>query len=777
VVEDPRLASAIPIGTVELDASMRIRAVSPAFLTIFGAAAEGVVGRSFDDLLSPRDRRGAREFFRRVARGEAVDMLLGLAVGGGECLARVRLVAVDGGSLAVVERLGGEGDLLAGLYSSQRRLEQIIKKSVEGVVILDPENRILEHNDRFFELMRFRVGDGIVLAEDALRGSPLFKLLPADPFATLAAHLGADETRHTRFHAAVAHGARWVEVSTTPIVLPLLGFAGTCVVFRDITDRRQAEMLLRQKEAAEAASIAKSRFLANMSHELRTPLNAIIGYSEMILEDGSVSPDIAEDLGKIGASGTHLLALINNILDLSKIEAGKMELWPEDFSVPALVEGVVAAVEPMIARRDNKLFVRCSEDIGFVHSDLLKTRQVLINLLSNAAKFTSAGSIHLTVRRREGAGGGVVEYEVADTGVGISLESQARLFDDFEQADATVAREFGGTGLGLALSRRFCRLMGGDVTVRSAPGEGAVFTVTLPARVEVPKARGAVTPATRPASGPSPQAGAAPTGSGASAPAPAPVPGVLLGRPRRDTVLVLDDDPAVLDLMIRFLSREGLGVVASTSPASSLALARVLRPVAITLDVVMPEADGWQVLAALKATPELASIPVIMMSITDDQQRGLRLGAVDYLVKPVERERLLGLLAPYRRVTSSPRVLVVDDDPAARARARSILEREGAQVVEAEHGGVALQRLDSFRPDLVLLDLVMPEVDGFRFLAELRARPEWRELPVVVLTAKDLGADERELLSRGAREVLSKSQVGQDELLGELRRALGRSRE
>ena len=753
-----------PIGVLELDDRMIVRAVNPAFRRLFAVSAAEVVGRPLDEFLSLRDRRGTREFHRRVSRGEPIDMLLGLALAGRDYLARLRLIGRPGGQVAVIEK--GDGDLLADLYGSQRRLEQIIKKSVEGVVILDPQNHILEHNDRFFELMRFRVGAGVVLAEDALQGSPLFALLDPQVFGPLAVHLGAEATRHTRFGAVVAHGDRWLDVATTPIVLPLIGFAGTCVVFRDITDQRQAELLLRQKEAAEAASIAKSRFLANMSHELRTPLNAIIGYSEMLIEDAEVAPEVAEDLRKICASGTHLLALINNILDLSKIEAGKMELWPEEFSVPSLVDGVLATIEPLAARRGNQLRVVCPRSVGVMRSDLLKVRQVLLNLLSNAAKFTSEGTITLTVRRADDR----VEFEVADTGVGISPESLRRLFEDFEQADAATARDFGGTGLGLALSRRFCRLMGGDVDVASELGRGSIFTVSLPARIDGPRVT-----ATDDAEEPRAPAAAPPRVAPPARPASAP-PAVLVDRPARDTVLVLDDDPAVLDLMIRFLDREGLAAVAASSPAAALALARALRPAAITVDVVMPEADGWQVLAALKAAPDLADIPVIMVSITDDQQRGLRLGAADYLVKPIDRDRLLAVLARHRRGAAAPTVLVVDDDAAARARARAAIEREGYRVVEAEHGGVALAALRSLTPDLILLDLMMPEVDGFAFLDQLRARPEWRSIPVVVLTAKDLSAGDRRRLASASQEVLSKSSTRQGELLDELRRVLQAAR-
>jgi PAS domain S-box-containing protein len=619
----------VGIGLLRLDGALIITAATPPFLAEFGLAS-APIGDSLDDLLSLRDRRGARELHRRIAHGEHVDMLLGLNIGGRDHLTRTRLVAAEGGWLAVIERLSGGGNLIFDLYGAHRRLEQIIKRSVEGVVIIDEKGEILEHNDRFFELMRFRSGRGVMLSEEALSGANLLELLGELPaFTELCAHLRGEERRHTRYAETVAHGGRWIAATSTAIVLPLHGFIGACVVLRDTTEQRQAELLLRQKEAAEAANIAKSRFLANMSHELRTPLNAIIGYSELLVEEseGIGHPEIAEDLKKIHVAGAHLLALISNILDLSKIEAGKMELWPEDFSVSALIEGLTATIDPLIRRGGNTLEVRAPRELGFMRSDLLKLRQVLLNLLSNAAKFTSEGRITLLARRLEGPGGEVIEFDVRDTGIGVAPADQARLFDDFAQVDATISRTFGGTGLGLALSRRFCRLLGGDLTLRSALGEGSTFSVRVPARLLRPgEAAEAATAATE---------GARPSPASAAK--------------TRQTVLVIDDDPATLDLMIRALSREGIAVVAASSAASALTLAEALRPALITLDVLMPGVDGWQVLAALKGTPSVASIPVIMMSISDDAQRGLRLGAADFLVKPLERERVLAALGRHLR--------------------------------------------------------------------------------------------------------------------------------
>ncbi|MCA9635882.1 MAG: PAS domain S-box protein, partial [Myxococcales bacterium] len=476
----------LPVGLLEVDDRLIVRDASPAFCRIFEVDADEVVGEAFDELISLRDRRGGREFHRRVAASEHVDMLLGLTLGDRDHLTRTRVFREpDGRRVVLVEPVAGAGDLLFDLYNSERRWEQIIKKAVEGVVVLDAENRIVEHNDRFFEMMGFRSTRGVLLSEDALRGSDLFDLLGVEEgFAELVAHLESEATRHVRYQSTVVHRDRWLDVSTTAVIAPIHGYIGTCIVFHDITEQRQAELLLRQKEAAEAANVAKSRFLANMSHELRTPLNAIIGYSEMLLEDPEVSAtsDLTDDLEKIRHSGSHLLALINNILDLSKIEAGKMELWPEAFNVRTMLDGVMATAAPLLAKNDNVVEVRCPRDVGKMHSDLLKIRQVLLNLLSNAGKFTHGGTISVSVSRIPSTPEDIIAFSVSDTGIGISADAQEVLFEDFSQADATTSREFGGTGLGLALSRRFCRLMGGDLTLRSELGAGSTFTVRLPAR-------------------------------------------------------------------------------------------------------------------------------------------------------------------------------------------------------------------------------------------------------------------------------------------------------
>jgi GAF domain-containing protein/CheY-like chemotaxis protein len=507
-------------------------------------------------------------------------------------------------------------------------------------------------------------------------------------------------------------------------------------LFREIEDKS------RQLEVADRH---KSEFLANMSHELRTPLNAIIGYSEMLQEDAADlgAEQFTDDLKKINAAGKHLLELINAVLDLSKIEAGKMELYLETFNVPGLVQDIAAVIQPLAAKNGNRLEVRCPDAIGTMRADLTKVRQALFNLLSNACKFTERGAVSLAVAREAVDGQDWMVFGVSDTGIGMTPEQLSRLFEAFSQADAATTRRFGGTGLGLALSRRLCRMMGGDVTVESEAGRGSTFTIRLPALVAEPVEEE----------------------SAPAAHAEDVAPGV-------GTVLVIDDEAAVRDLMQRFLTRERFRVVTAAGGEEGLRRARELKPDAITLDVMMPGMDGWAVLAALKADPDVAEIPVIMLTIVDDKNLGYALGASDYLTKPIDRERLVTVLKQHRR--DRP-LLVVDDDVTLRQLLRRMLEPEGYVVVEAENGRAALERLRDVSPSVILLDLMMPEMDGFEFVAEFRRHETWRAIPIVVITARDLSRDDHERLNGYVQKILQKDAHGREQLLAEVRELVAAS--
>jgi PAS domain S-box-containing protein len=522
----------------------------------------------------------------------------------------------------------------------------------------------------------------------------------------------------------------------------------------DITERMEAEVLLRRnnlelaraRDQAMEASRAKSAFLANMSHELRTPLHAIVGFAEMLQEDAADAGHDAflPDLMKITGSARHLVGLISNILDISKIEAGKMDLFLEDFALEPLVEEVVSTVLPLTQENGNTLHVRCASDLGVIHADATKLRQVLFNLLSNANKFTERGAVTLEATRERTPAGEVVHVRVSDSGIGIAPHQKEKLFRSFSQVDDSTTRKYGGTGLGLAISHRFCQMMGGSITVASDLGKGSTFAVQLPVHVV------AVEPAEMP------QPHFEPSSAAAACTEEVPA------------VLVIDDDAQALDLMQRFLTREGLRILAASSSAEAVRMARDVRPLAIVLDVSIPDMNGWSVLTALKSDPHLADIPVVLCTRAGGSDQGCPLGAADFLTKPIDWKRLSQVLAGFRSPKGTARVLVVDDDPDCRELMCRAAGGDGWEAVGAANGWIALKSVVEAPPDLILLDLMMPEMDGFEFLRLLRSSQTGQTIPLVVVTARELTTDERLRLSGSVHKILQKGAFARDELFAEI---------
>ncbi|GLH72971.1 hypothetical protein GETHLI_14730 [Geothrix limicola] len=510
--------------------------------------------------------------------------------------------------------------------------------------------------------------------------------------------------------------------------------------------------LLIAKERADVSNKAKSSFLANMSHELRTPLNAILLYSELIREEAEEADQrgILSDAQRIESSGRHLLSLINDILDLSKIEAGKMTVNRDAFEVLPLIKDVLSTVGPLAAQNANSLHLEADPALGSIISDATKVRQSLFNLLSNACKFTRQGQI--TVRAYlavpEGLDAPWLHIAVEDTGIGISPEQQLRIFNEFIQAEENTTRQFGGTGLGLALSRKFCQILGGDIRLHSELGKGALFTIVLPtAPVE-----------------------AAPEPPPAAPKDPRVAPVVVRG-----PILLVDDDPFLLNALSRLLVLDGHEVLTASDGAEGLRLAAEHQPGLIVLDVMMPHMDGWTVLKTLKVDPLLARIPVVMLTILDEAEKGLALGAVEYLFKPIDRAQLTSALKRFRPSDAPARVLVVEDDlPTQQAVQRSLLS-EGWESWPAMDGIAAIDHLRKETPSVILLDLMMPGMDGFSFLAEKQRNPDWADIPVIVLTARDLSDKERDRLRQAqVAAVLQKGLYSKGELMDEIRRAVQR---
>jgi signal transduction histidine kinase/CheY-like chemotaxis protein len=490
---------------------------------------------------------------------------------------------------------------------------------------------------------------------------------------------------------------------------------------------------------AENASRAKSSFLASMSHELRTPLNAILLYSELLMDEVQERglEQLGEDLDRIQGAGKHLLGLIDDILDLSKIEAGRMAVFLEDCHVPALLTEIAHMVQPLVSRNRNQWVMESDPSIEMIHTDEKKLRQTICNLISNAAKFTQDGMIRLHADT-DPEDPHRVRFTISDTGIGMNPEQMGRIFHEFSQAEESTSRTYGGTGLGLTLCRRFVDLLGGEIRVQSTPGQGTSFIVCIP---------------------------------GLPAPADPDAPSASHATEGRGIVLVIDDDALLREAISRMLLREGFKVVTAGNGLEGLKQARSAGPDIITLDIAMPGFDGWQVLTRLKADEDLKHIPVVVVTVLDDRAKGFALEAADYLQKPINREQLIASISrilPEREVAP---ILVVEDDEATREGLRRILEAEGLRAISTTDGLRALDVLRHQQPSLILLDLMMPEMDGFQLLEELQGRGEWRDIPVVVLTAAELTVKQRERLCQPQiHQILRKGAYSRVDLIEVVRR-------
>jgi PAS domain S-box-containing protein len=514
--------------------------------------------------------------------------------------------------------------------------------------------------------------------------------------------------------------------------------SGYIAIYNDISELEKA------RRDAEEANHAKSAFLANMSHELRTPLNAIIGFTRIVKRKGEkLLPDKQiENLDKVLVSAEHLLGLINTVLDISKIEAGRMEVHTSSFDLKSLINLVAATTQPLLKDGNVAFNTHVPDDLPMVNSDIEKIKQVLINLVSNAAKFTHQGEISVNLRQVKDQ----IEIDVADTGIGISPEAMEHIFEEFQQADSSTTREYGGTGLGLSISRSLARLLEGDLRVTSEPGVGSTFTFSFPISY----------------------------GQQEEDTAPVQADQSRMGG-TEPLILVIDDNEDAIYLMREMLEGAGYRVAVARDGDEGLAMAVELAPFAITLDIMMPKKDGWQVLHDLKANPVTKSIPVILISIVDQKALGYRLGAEDYLVKPLKEDEILNSLKHIKGNSGDKplkKLLVVDDDPMVKDMISQLLEGKPYEVQSATDGLDALEKIREDKPDAILLDLMMPRLDGFGLIERLKQDPELADLPVIVLTAKLLNQKEKEALRKTAGLVIQKQGISGEQLIGEIRETI-----
>ena len=560
----------------------------------------------------------------------------------------------------------------------------------------------------------------------------------------------------------VARGEFDIELDVDPYDDILAGVMTGIIMMAEELEALTAALEDARDEAVNANE-TKSQFLANMSHELRTPLNAIIGYAELVREDADDDglDHITADVDKILVAGRHLLSLISDILNLSKIEAGKMEIYCEWFGLESFCQDLADTVEPLTRSRKNTFEFSIGKDLDAVRTDRTKLGQIILNLLSNANKFTDEGKVSLDVSRVVKEDTAYVRFEVVDEGTGISQERLEAIFQPFTQEDNSTTRRFGGTGLGLTISKHFSVMLGGDIEVKSVVGEGSTFRVYIKEDLEAPELKNNASELHK----------SRLLGSS----------GARVARVDRDsgaslkTVLIVDDDPNAHELIARFLPDEEFDIVSVYGGQEAIDFMRERVPDMVLLDIDMPEVDGWTVLAMMKRNVVLAEIPVVIVSVIDNYTVGFAMGASEYLVKPIDYNRLLDILLKLSTDGHFGTVLIADDDDDARAIARRAVQRVGYEISEARNGKEVIKCLETNPPDMILLDLMMPEMDGFEVLERMRANEAWRDIKVVVVTALNVGPKEFEYLGREGQKVLHKGSYTPRSIFQTVRSILDRS--
>jgi PAS domain S-box-containing protein len=637
----------------------------------------------------------------------------------------------------------GNANLFEEVQRQKEYFESLLVNNPAAVLTVDIEERtVTSWNPAAENLFGYTEEEAIgKYVDDLVANHPDLKE-EAEAYSTEAIELGKVKvkTRRTRKDGSLID----VEVQGLPVKVDGEQ-KGFIVIYHDISELEAARL------AAEEANHAKSAFLANMSHELRTPLNAIIGFTRIVKRKGAeILPEKQSgNLDKVLVSAEHLLGLINTILDIAKIEAGRMDVHLTSFNVQSLIDLCVTTTQSLIDREKVRLISVVPNELPMINSDQDKIKQILLNLLSNAAKFTSEGEIKIEASESEGQ----MRIAVTDSGIGISEKGLEKIFEEFSQVDESTTREYGGTGLGLSISRSLAQLMGGDISVTSEEGTGSTFILSFPAQYN---------------------SSANSSSEGESLQAESVSVAIDHNKP---VVLAIDDNPDVVSILKENLEDAGYQVIGALGGNEGVQKARELLPHAITLDIMMPNKDGWQVLYELKHDARTKDIPVIILSIVDKKALGFRLGASDYLVKPLNEKAVLeslNSLVQAKGGTATKRVLVVDDDHTVIDMVSQLLDGEGFSIEEAANGVNALEKLESFSPDVILLDLLMPKMDGFEFLEIFHKIEKYREIPIIILTAKSLSNAEMTKLDDHVSEIIQKQGLESKRLITEIRKTIGK---
>ncbi len=629
-------------------------------------------------------------------------------------------------------------------------LRTVVDTIIDGVITIDTQSIVCDCNPATLRLFGYDY--------DEIVGHNVSMLMP-EPYRSqhdgyIRRYLESGQARVIGFGREVVGQRK--DGSTFPMELSVGEASGEqrrfVGIVRDVTRRRLYQERLREaRREAQQANRAKSTFLANMSHELRTPLNSVIGFSGILLGGmaGAINDEQRRQLEFIQSSGQHLLELINNILDLSKVESGRMVLAVEPFELQALIRGAVASVQPQAEAKSLSVRMDLPKTPITIVQDAGRLKQVLLNLLSNAIKFTHRGEIRVEADQEHGR----ITCRVRDSGIGMSAADLERVFEPFVKVATEHSVEQPGTGLGLALCRSFAELMGGAISAESTPGQGSCFTLSLPSYAP-----------TQHATPPALRGGHDKRNQSGQRDADVPV------------ILIIDDDAQARELKRIHLEQAGYQVLQLDSGRHAVETIRAQRPDLVLLDLIMPEVNGWEVLAQIKQDPEIRETPVMCISILDGCERTLRMGAVGFMVKPIDpndlKEKVAALL---HDDTSHRRALVIDDDPVARALICKVLQSSsmGFSCVEAGSGREALHHVESSEPpDLIVTDMMMPQMDGLELITQLRTREGFQEIPILMVTAKELDEVELTALANHRVSVEKKSALEPQQLVAQLRDAL-----